>query len=95
MTENPEISEEARKAAREKYGVVPDPTRKNRSLSKLGWISPIGFTLTLIAIVMVTTTDSIVTATIWGGLITASATAGFLSLIVYLAAKAIITSRDQ
>lgn len=94
MTE--EISDEQRAAVREKYGKsTTEATSKNSSLSALGWLSGIGFAITVIAMFVVGSAPNPgpITMLFWPAMLTVGPTVGFASLIAYLAVKAIISSR--
>ncbi|MEJ6490719.1 hypothetical protein PQI23_13415 [Leucobacter sp. USCH14] len=96
MSETQDVTPEARAAAREKYGTSTAPEKiTNSALSALGWISLLGFALAIVGLIVTTSSDSMVTITVWSNFIGAGITAGFFALVAYLATKAIITSRKQ
>lgn len=92
-----ELDTKARlEALREGRAIEADNSKvANSSLSSLGWLSAGGFILTIIAMFVIgaSTSPGPVTMLFWPAMLTVGPTVGFLSLVAYLATKAIITSR--
>jgi hypothetical protein len=63
----------------------------------LGWIAAIGFTLTVVAMIVVGTATSPgpLTMLFWPAMLSVGPTVGFLALVAYLATKAVISSRQS